>query len=86
MEDYLLADCVINNLVKNKILKPNNIWKKTVPDTSFYIAEFWYVKNNSYIPLHISIKENKHCITKTLLINKARHLGCNIETILNCCI
>ena len=71
MVDYLLAECIIKNLVQDGIILSPEAWKKTAIGTQFYYADFFRAKTGSLISFRISVINGNHVISATAFINQA---------------
>jgi len=86
MTDYLLVECIINNLVQNGIIAPpRGTWKKTVMETQFYYADFFHAATGSLISLRVSVINGNHVVSVTAFINQARFFSVSPEKILEEC-
>ena len=72
MTDYLFIECIINELVLNRIIvPPREAWKKTAIGTQFYYADFFRTGSGSVISFRVSVIDEKHVISVTAFINQA---------------
>jgi len=85
MTDYLLAECIINNLVQDGVITQPERWKKTVIGTQFYYADFFHAETNKLITFRISIIKGNHVISVTAFVNHANYLNINQTRILDEC-
>ena len=85
MTDYLLFECIINNLVKDGIISPPGLWKKTAMGTLFYYADFFRTGTGSLISFRISVIKGNHVISSTAFINQANFFKVNPAKILEEC-
>ena len=85
MTDYLLVECIVDNLVQDGIIAPPGTWKKTVIETQFYYADFFRAKTDSLITFRISLVNGHHVISATALINQAKFFKVNPAKILDEC-
>jgi hypothetical protein len=85
MPDFLSIDCVIEKLISNKTLRSALGWKRTVPETKYYYADFFREGNNSMITFTVYIKNDIHCISKTSFLNQSRYFKLNMGSILDDC-
>ena len=86
MTDYLLIECIIENLVQDGIIDPpSGYWKKTALNTQYYFADFYRATTGSVIPFRISVINGNHVITSTAFINQAKFFNVNPAKILERC-
>ena len=85
MSDYLLFECIIENLVQDRIIEPPIAWKKTVIGTQFYFADFTHGDTGNLMSFRISVINGKHVITTTAFKNHARCFNISPEKILYEC-
>jgi predicted deacylase len=86
MTDYLLIECIINNLVQNGIIvSPQGSWKKTVIGTQFYYADFFRAGTGSLISFRVSVFNGNHVISVTAFVNQANFFKINPSKILEEC-
>ena len=86
MTDYLLIECIINNLVQDGVIaRPREAWKKTAIGTQFYYADFFHVGTNNIISFRISVIERNHVISVTAFVNQANFFKINPAKILDEC-
>ena len=85
MTDYLLVECIINNLVQDGIIILPGAWKKTVIGTQFYYADFFRAGTGTLISFYISIINGNHVISTTAFVNQAKFFNVNPEKILEEC-
>jgi len=86
MTDYLLIECIINNLVHDEIIDPPPAaWKKTAIETQFYYADFVRAKGGNLLSFRISVINEKHVISTTAFINQAKFFNINPARILDEC-
>jgi hypothetical protein len=87
MTDYLSIECVVSNLVSQKIITPKKDWKNTNPSTQKYFVTFYGESRPSTIVFQIIIKEGGHYISKTSFINHAHYLRIDniVESVLGHC-
>jgi len=86
MTDYLLIECIINNLVQDGIIaSPQGSWKKTVIGTQFYYADFFRADNSSLISFRVSVFNGNHVISVTAFVNQAHFFKINPARILDEC-
>jgi hypothetical protein len=85
MTDYLLAECVINNLVQTGIIALTAPWKKTAIGTQFYYADFFRTGTGSLLSFRISVINGNHAISITAFINHANFFNINPTNILEEC-
>jgi hypothetical protein len=73
MTNYLLIECIINNLIQDGIItRPQGLWKKTAIGTEFYYADFFHAGTGNIVSFRISVIEGKHVISVTAFVNQAR--------------
>jgi hypothetical protein len=72
MTDYLLAECIITNLVQGGVISPPEPWKNTVIGTRFYHADFFRAGTGRMLSFRISVIEGNHVISITAFTNHAR--------------
>jgi len=85
MTDYLLAECIVNNLVQDGVITQPEPWKKTAIGTQFYYADFFHAETNKLITFRISIIKGNHVISVTAFVNHANYLKINQTRILDEC-
>jgi hypothetical protein len=85
MTNYLLIECIINNLVHDGIIESPAAWKKTVIGTQFYYADFFRAKTGSLISFRISVINGSHVISTTAFINQANFFNISPLKILDEC-
>jgi hypothetical protein len=86
MTDYLLVECIINNLVQDGVItQPHDVWKKTAIGTQFYYADFVHADTNNLFSFRISIINGNHVISVTAFINHANYFKLNPAKILDEC-
>jgi hypothetical protein len=85
MTNYLLVECIIDNLVRDRIINPPSLWKKTAIGTQFYFADFIRTDTGYFISLRISVVNGNHVITSTAFINQAKFLNVSPARILEEC-
>ena len=85
MTDYLLAECIVDNLVQDEIIAPPGTWKKTVIETQFYYADFFRAKTGSLMTFRISVVNGYHVISATAFINQAKFFNVSPARILDEC-
>jgi hypothetical protein len=84
--NYLLIECIINNLIQDRIIiPPHGAWKKTVSETQFYYADFYHAGTGSLISFRISVVEGSHVISVTAFVNQAKFFNINPVEILDEC-
>ena len=71
MTDYLLVECIINNLVQDGVILSPGVWKKTAIGTQFYYADFFRAGSGSLISFRIAVINGNHVISTTAFINQA---------------
>ena len=62
MTEYLLIECIIDNLILGKVIDPPGLWKKTAIETQFYYADFFHAGTRSLISFRISVINGNHVI------------------------
>ena len=86
MTDYLLIECIINELVRDGIIdQPQELWKKTAIGTQFYFADFYRSGSKKIISFRVSIIAERHVISATAFINQAMFLNYNPANALDIC-
>jgi len=86
MTDYLLIECIINNLVQDRVItKPHDVWKKTVIGTQFYYADFIHADTGNMVSFRISVVKGNHVISVTAFVNHANYFKINPTKILDEC-
>jgi hypothetical protein len=85
MIDYLLAECVIDNLVMAGIIDNPAAWKKTAIGTVFYFADFFHAGTGRLISFRISVIDGNHVISTTAFVNQANFFSINPANILEEC-
>jgi len=86
MTDYLLIECVINNLVQSGIIvPPHESWKNTVIGTQYYDAYFFHADSGQLLFFRVSVVDGVHKITANALKNHARFFRMNLAKILDEC-
>jgi hypothetical protein len=85
MTDYLLAECVINHLVRAGIITLPVAWKKTAIGTLFYFADFFHAGTGRLISFRISVIDGNHAISVTAFVNQANFFSINPANILEEC-
>jgi hypothetical protein len=85
MTDYLLAECVVNNLVRAGIITLPAAWKKTAIGTLFYFADFFHADTGRLLSFRISVINGNHVISVTAFVNHANFFSINPVNILEEC-
>jgi hypothetical protein len=85
MDDYLLAECVIDNLVLDKVIEPPGAWLRTGKGIQTYWADFTRVLSGHLVCFCVSVIDNTHVITKNAFVNQARFFGIDFDNILEKC-
>jgi hypothetical protein len=85
MTDYLLAECVINNLFQAGIIALPAPWKKTAIGTQFYFADFFRSGTGSLLSFRISVINGNHAISTTAFVNHAHFFNISPADILEEC-
>jgi len=85
MTDYLLVECIINNLVQDGIIIQPKAWKKTAIGTQFYYADFFHAVTNNLFSFRISVINGNHVISVTAFLNQANYFKFNPARILDEC-
>jgi hypothetical protein len=85
VEDYLLMECIVDNLVRGKVILPSDSWKWTAKGTQFYCADFFRAETGHVISFHIIVINEKHVITKRAFIHQAQYFNINPARILGEC-
>jgi beta-glucosidase/6-phospho-beta-glucosidase/beta-galactosidase len=83
--DYLSVDCVVTKLIANNTLRAESNWKRTMPGTKSYNANFYRSGNNSLLVFYVKVINNIHCISTTSFINQSHYFKMDIDNILNDC-
>ena len=86
MTDYLLAECIIDNLTQDGIITHPKAWKKTAIGTQFYYADFFHAQTGHLVSFRISVVNGNHVISSTAFINQANFFSINPARILEECI
>jgi hypothetical protein len=85
MTDYLLVECIINNLVQDGVITQPGAWKKTAIGTQFYYADFFHAETQNLITFRISIINGNHVISVTAFVNHANYFRIDPVRILDEC-
>jgi hypothetical protein len=85
MTDYLLAECIITNLVQAGIILPPKSWKCTAIGTQFYYADFSKANAGSILSFRISVIAGNHVISTNAFINHAKFFNFSPTQILKEC-
>jgi hypothetical protein len=85
MTDYLLAECIITNLVQAGVILPPKPWRRTATGTQFYYADFSKAKAGSILSFRISVIDGNHVISTTAFINQAKFFDISPTEILERC-
>ena len=85
MTDYLLVECIIDNLIQDGIITLPGLWKKTAIETQFYYADFTKIQTGSLISFRVSVIGGKHVISVTAFVNQAKFFNINPAKILEEC-
>jgi len=86
MTDYLLVECIINNLVQDGVITvPREPWKKTAIGTQFYYADFFRAGTGCLVSFRISVLNETHVISTTAFVNQANFFNINPAKILKEC-
>ena len=85
MAEYLLVECIIDNLVRDSIIDPAGAWKKTAIETQFYYADFFHTGTSRVISFRVSVVNGNHVISVTAFINQANFFNINPAKILEEC-
>jgi len=86
MTDYLLIECIVNNLVQDGVInKPHDVWKKTALGTQFYYADFFHADTGNMLSFRISVVDGNHVISVTAFVNHAIYFNINSAKILDEC-
>jgi hypothetical protein len=86
MTDYLLVECIIDNLSQGGIItRPHGTWKKTAIGTQFYYANFFHADTGNTVSFRISVIEGNHVISVTAFVNQAKFFKIDPAEILDEC-
>ena len=81
MSDYLDAECVFVNLFSNSIFT-FKVWKNTVGEKLSYQVSFELADSARRAGFLVYIKEARHCIGKTALLNISKQFNFPLGEIL----
>jgi len=86
MTNYLLVECIVDNLVHGGIINPpNEAWKKTAIGTQFYYADFFHAGTGSIFSFRVSVVDGNHVISVTAFVNQAKFFRINpVEILADC--
>ena len=84
MEDYLLAQCVIDSLTRSGIIEPS-AWENLDTQTLCYDVSFSHTTKNSRMCFQIKVFNEMHLLSKTSLINTSKRYGFNFADIVEEC-
>jgi hypothetical protein len=86
MTDYLLVECILDNLIQDGIIaRPHEVWKKTAIGTQFYYADFSHAGTGNTVSFRISVVGGNHVISVTAFVNQAKFFRIDPGRILNEC-
>jgi hypothetical protein len=80
MRDYLDADCVFTALIAKKIFNTFD-WKIRRNNVVSYQVTFEHIKKTAISSFTVYIKEGRHCIGKTTLVNQAKRFHLPIDDV-----
>jgi len=84
MGDYLDADCVFGTLISDGIFALK-VWKNTLGEKPHYNVMFELSESARRAGFVVYIKESRHCIGRTALLNVAQRLNLPLRDILVRC-
>ena len=84
MDDFLDAECVFSTLISGGVFS-FKIWKNTLGEKLTYHVSFELAESARRAGFLIYIKEERHCIGRTALLNIVRQFNFPLGDILTRC-
>lgn len=86
MSGYLLAGCVIENLIQDQVIAPvHEAWQENVPENFFYYVYLRHAATGILMAFDVFVLHQRHVISSTAFQNQAKFFGIDPSNILEQC-